>query len=253
MAHPLADALEQAFQEVRDRDDMPLGERLKVIADLVQERSPAFMDAVNTFVGRLEAARAGESAPKVGDRMPLFTMPDQNGKLVALADLLEKSPVVLAIHRGHWCPYCRLNIAGLAEIEQQAAPAQIVAMSAELQRYTRQIRSEAGASFPILTDVGAGYALSLNLAIWVDEEMSQMIEGAGWDAPLYQGGTGWILPIPSVFVIGQDGIIVARHVDPDYRRRMELDDLLREVELAFGQPRAPVGRPEQVEERARFA
>ncbi len=53
-----------------------------------------------------------------------------------------------------------------------------------------------------------------------------MIAGAGWDVPAYQGGGPWVLPVPSVFVVGQDGIITARHVDPDYRRRMELDDLL---------------------------
>lgn len=252
MSHPLADALEQAFQEVRNRD-LSLGERLKVIADLVRERGPGFSDAVDQFVGRLETARAGDSAPQVGDRMPLFTMPDQSGKLVSLAKLLETGPVVVAIHRGHWCPYCRLNMVGLAEIEEAAKPGQIVAMSSELQRYTKRLSEEAGGSFPFLTDVGGGYALSLNLAIWVDEEMSRMIEGAGWDAPLYQGGTGWILPIPAVFVIGQDGIIVARHVDPDYRRRMELDDLLSGVKLALGQTGSPVGRTEQVEKRARFA
>lgn len=252
MAHPLADALEQAFQEVRDKD-LTLGERLKAIADLVRERGPVFADAVDQFVGRLETARAGESAPQVGDQMPLFTMPDQDGKLVSLAKLLEEGPVVVAIHRGHWCPYCRLNMVGLAEIEDRAKPAQIVAMSSELQHYTQKLRAEAGGSFPILTDVGAGYALSLNLAVWVDEEMSRMIEGAGWDAPLYQGGTGWILPVPAVFVIRQDGTIAARHVDPDYRRRMELDDLLRGVELALGQAGSPVGGAEQVEKRARFA
>ena len=252
MAHPLVDALEKAFQEVRDRD-VALSERLQVIADMVRERGPAFADAVDRFVGRLEKARAGENAPNVGERMPSFTMPDQHGKLVNLEQLLERGPVVLAIHRGHWCPYCRLNMVGLAEIELEARPAQIVAMSAELQRYTRVLSEEGGGSFPYLTDVGAGYALSLNLAIWVDEEMSRMIEGAGWDAPLYQGGTGWILPIPAVFVIGQDGMIVARHVDPDYRRRMELDDLLSGVKLALGEPSSPVGRTEEVEKRARFA
>ena len=252
MSHPLADALEQAFQEVRDRD-MSLGQRLRVIADLVRERGPGFADAVDQFVGRLEAARAGESAPQVGDPMPLFTMPDQNGKLVSLAKLLENGPVVVAIHRGHWCPYCRLNMVGLAEIEEAAKPAQIVAMSSELQKYTRTLSEEAGGSFPFVTDVGAGYALSLNLAIWVDEEMSRMIEGAGWDAPLYQGGTGWILPIPAVFVIGRDGIIVARHVDPDYRRRMELADLLSSVDQLRQKPILPVGRAKQVQKRASFA
>ena len=252
MTHPLADALEQAFQEVRN-SNLTLGERLQVIAELVRERGPVFADAVDRFVGRLETARAGESAPQVGDQMPSFTMPDQDGRLINLETLLEDGPVVLAIHRGHWCPYCRLNMVGLTEIEDAVRPAQIVAMSSELQQYTRKLKAEAGGSFPFLTDVGAGYALSLNLAIFVDEEMSRMIEGAGWDAPLYQGGTGWILPIPAVFVIRQDGTVAARHVDPDYRRRMELDDLLSGVKLALGEPGTPVGGAEEVEQRARFA
>ncbi len=120
---------------------------------------------------------------------------------------------------------------GLAEIEQEAKPAQIVAISSEVQQYTRMLRAEAGAEFPFLTDVGGGYTLSINLAIWVDEAMSGMIGGAGWDIPGFQGGTPWILPVPAVFVVGQDGIIAARHVDPDYRRRMELDALLDAVKL----------------------
>jgi peroxiredoxin len=35
-----------------------------------------------------------------------------------------------------------------------------------------------------------------------------------------------MLPIPAVFVIGRDGIVKARFVDPDFRKRMEIDDLL---------------------------
>jgi len=158
-------------------------------------------------------------------------VPGVKGRFVPLEGLLGEGPVVLAFHRGHWCPYCRLNMAGLAEIEDRAAPAQIVGISAETQQYTRKLQQEAGGRFPILSDVGAGYALSMNLVVRVDQQMSSMIEGAGWDIPLYQGGTDWILPIPAVFVVRQDGIIAARHVDPDYRKRMELDDLLRGVDL----------------------
>ena len=39
----------------------------------------------------------------------------------------------------------------------------------------------------------------------------------------------WLLPIPAVFVLDRDGIVRARHVDPDYRRRMEIDDLVAAV------------------------
>lgn len=230
MTHPMVTALEEAVQQSRGKGSS-LSERLRLIANLVRDRAPPFADQVDRFVGRLEAVRAGSQAPQVGEPMPMFTMPDQDGRLVSLSDLLENGPVVLAFHCGHWCPYCRLNMAGLAEIEERAKPAQIIGISAETQHYTRQLQREAGGKFPILSDVGAGYALSMNLVVWVDQQMSQMIEGAGWDIPLYQGGTDWILPIPAVFVVRQDGIIAARHVDPDYRRRMELDDLLRGVDL----------------------
>lgn len=233
MTHPLVAALEDAFQEVRDRD-LTLGERLKYVADCVRTKGPDFAFVVDAFVNRLEAAQAGSTAPMVGDVMPDFCLPNHDGGLVTLQSLLERGPAVLAFHRGHWCPYCRLNMVGLAEIEQEAKPAQIVAISSEVQQYTRMLRAEAGAEFPFLTDVGGGYALSINLAVWVDDAMSLMIGGAGWDIPGYQGGTAWILPVPAVFVVGQDGIIAARHVDPDYRRRMELDALLDAVKLVSG-------------------
>jgi hypothetical protein len=34
------------------------------------------------------------------------------------------------------------------------------------------------------------------------------------------------LPIPATFVVGSDGLVKARFVDPDYRKRMETEDLL---------------------------
>jgi peroxiredoxin len=251
MTHPLVTALDEAFQQVRDKD-WTLGERLRFVADTVRAKGPDFMVEVDAFVRRLELAGAGTGAPQVGERMPGFTLPDQDGHFLSLEELLYEGPVVLAFHRGHWCPYCRLNLVGLAELQDRIAPARIVAISAETQRYTQAIRAESGARFPVLTDTGAGYALSLNLAVIVDDRMAQMIAGAGWNIPAYQGHSDWVLPIPAVFVVDRDGRIVDRHVDPDYRRRMELDALLRSVDrLRDGT--APVGRANQIEERASLA
>ena len=44
--------------------------------------------------------------------------------------------------------------------------------------------------------------------------------------PQYQGNDSWMLPIPATFVVGQDGRIKARFVDPDYRKRMAIEDLI---------------------------
>lgn len=225
MAEPIVEELERAFQDVRD-ENLPLAERLGFVANRVRELSTVFAEAVDQFVEQLEAAAAGTTAPKVGEAMPGFLLPDDNGHLVSMDEMLQDAPLAIAFHRGHWCPYCRLNAVGLAEIQDDIAPVRIVAISAETGQYTRQIKAEAKARFPFLTDFGNGYALSLNLAVWVPDFMSSLIGGAGWDIPKYQGQDGWILPIPSIFIVGQDGLIKARHVDPDYRRRMEPGDII---------------------------
>jgi hypothetical protein len=41
-------------------------------------------------------------APRVGQKAPDFSLPDQNGKQLALADLFSPNGTVLIFYRGHW-------------------------------------------------------------------------------------------------------------------------------------------------------
>ena len=41
-------------------------------------------------------------APRVGEKAPAFTLPDQTGKPIALDDLLLPNGAVLIFYRGHW-------------------------------------------------------------------------------------------------------------------------------------------------------
>ena len=102
---------------------------------------------------------------------------------------------------------------------------QLVAIVPERRKFVAALREESRAPFPVLTDMDNGYALSLNLAIWVGQEMETLIASAGWDMPTYQGNSAWMVPIPATFVVGSDGVITARYLDPDYRLRMETDQL----------------------------
>ena len=56
--------------------------------------------------------------------------------------------------------------------------------------------------------------------------MEQFMSARGNVLPKFQGNDTWMLPIPATFVVGQDGRIKARFVDPDYRKRMAVEDLI---------------------------
>jgi peroxiredoxin len=231
----LAERLEESTERCRNMD-APLGARLKSFADDVRALNPEFASVVDHMVARLREAGAGEEAPKPGEPMPDFVLPDQNGRLVTLSGLLEQGPAVVAFHRGHWCPYCRINASALVAIEDKvrAGGATLVAITPELEKFTSELGTAVHASFPILSDMDNGYALLLNLAFYVGDEKRRFMTAAGWDVSPYQGNESWTLPIPATFVVGRDGRVTARFIDPDYRKRMEIDDILASVRIARG-------------------
>jgi peroxiredoxin len=166
--------------------------------------------------------------------MPNFILPDERGQLVSLDALLQSGPVAVTFHRGHWCPYCRINTRALAEAQEKIAAegGQVTAIMPDREHFTSELKAESDAPFPILTDFDNGYALSINLAFYVGEEMQQMMTGAGWDVSRSQGSDTWLLPVPATFVVATDGRVKARFVDPDYRKRMTIEDLLSALKTA---------------------
>src|SRR5207237_10669180 len=93
-----------------------------------------------------------------------------------------------------------------------------------------QLQSRPSARVPSLTGLDNGYALSLNLATWLGTEIQRLLSYQ--DMAKFHGNDGWMLPIPAVFVVGRDGLVKARFVDPDFRKRMEIDDLLAALRSA---------------------
>jgi peroxiredoxin len=224
----------QAMQDALNRArslDAPVQARLAIISDALRNHFPLYVDAVDRLVARLKETGAGQSAPTAGAVMPPFLLPDQNRRLVGLDDLLARGPVVMAFHRGHWCPYCRTNTHALNQIHNRivAKGGQLVAITPEREAFTRAQRDDVKGTFPILSDVGNGYALTLNLVVWIDDELQRFLRGFGRDLPVYHGNASWFLPLTATFVVATNGTIQARFVDPDHRRRMDLDDVVAAV------------------------
>jgi hypothetical protein len=73
-----------------------LGPILATVAVLVF----AFFAYITFYVVRQLPASA--AAPRVGENAPGFTLPDQNGRPVALADLISGKGALLIFYRGYW-------------------------------------------------------------------------------------------------------------------------------------------------------
>jgi peroxiredoxin len=223
---PLED-LAAAFVRCRDMD-ASLAHRLEAFSTAVRQHIPDYADAVDRLVERLAGSGAGDAAPKPGDRMPPFVLPDETGRLVALEGLLRDGPIAVTFHRGHWCPWCRISINTLARAQHDIARTggQVVAIMPERQRFTAAFKAEARSGFAVLSDMDNSYALSLNLAIWVGDDLARLLLSYGRKVPEYQANDAWVFPIPATFVVRRDGVVSARFLDPDFRRRGSVSDLI---------------------------
>jgi peroxiredoxin len=209
--------------------DAPLGVRLALLTRALRRLLPAYSDEIDRMVQRLQEGGFGAGAPQPGAVMAPFVLPDDQGRLVALAGLLSAGPVAVVFLRGHWCPYCQISLKALARAQARIASEglRIVAITPERQPFNAAFKAQADAGFPILTDLDNGYALSLNLVFWLGDELPARLRvGSGRDVEQAQGNDAWFFPIPATFVVGADGVIKARFVDPDYRKRMDLDDMI---------------------------
>lgn len=223
----MAAALDVALDELM-HDEATLSVRLERYARALRDLNLPYAEAVDRLVTRLNSVDAGSSAPGLGELMPRFLLPDETAHLVALEELVARGPLVVAFRRGHWCPYCQLATEALSRIQDAISDlgAGIVLISPERGTHTRSLKMSTGAAFPILSDIDNGYALSLGLAISLGDEMRDLMTGRGRDLTAYQGNSAWLLPIPATFVLDRDGMIVMRHVDPDYRLRAPVEEIL---------------------------
>ena len=203
-----------------------LQERLDIYSAYSRELRPEVNQAYDELIARLNGLK--KIGPSLGAPIPGFYLPDQDGHLVSLESLLSDGPLILSLNRGHWCPWCRLELRALAQVHDEARKlgAQVVSIIPETLAYSRHLIADNGLPFRVLTDLDLAYALSLGLMIWAGDRIRALYLKSGLNLPLFQRNEGWFLPIPATFLIGRDGVVQARFVDPDFRKRMEPQDIL---------------------------
>lgn len=162
-------------------------------------------------------------ALKTGDMMPDFELGNQHNELRRLSDYLARSPVVLNIYRGGWCPYCNMEMKALQgeQKEIESYGAMLVGMAPETPDRAISTAERAGIAIDILSDTGNRVAEQMGLVFELPQSLRPIYEKFGIDIPAFNGDDSFKLPVPATYIIGQDGVIIYDFVNADYTQRLE--------------------------------
>jgi peroxiredoxin len=176
----------------------------------------------------LIASGLAEKAMKQGATAPDFSLPNANGKLVKLSELLKSGPVVLAFYRGGWCPYCNKQLASyqaaLPEMKQLGAT--LVAVTPQKPDRSLTQIEKANLEFEVLSDNGLKVARQFGLVFTMPPDTRPIYQGFGIDLEAWNGNASWELPMPGTYIIGKDRVIKYAFVKADYSQRAEASALI---------------------------
>lgn len=208
------------------------------LAALAAETDPALAATVHAILERLRMLQLVEAGPQPGDMLPDLELPDATGRVWRSEELLARGPLVLALFRGPWCPYCERTMRALEAIRPaiEARGATLVGIVPTRPELVARMAEERGLRFPILTDRGLRWTRLLGLAYAMSDEHRALYAARGVDVAAQQAGAGWELPVPASFVVRRDGTIAWAFADPDWARRAEPAELLAELDRAAADP-----------------
>ena len=162
-----------------------------------------------------------------GMQAPPFEHPGADGNPVRFAPGEADRPLVLTFYRGGWCPFCNLH---LSELRHAAAELQELGfdnwfVSMDRPEVLRPSLDE-DLGYTLLSDADGSLTRAFGIAFRLDDETYQRYLGYGVDLEKVSGESHHILPAPSTFIIGTDGLIHFQYTNPDYHVRLDPGVLL---------------------------
>jgi len=217
-------AAESAAATTQKLTDIPsLQEQLDARrAEFEQKAPPERVKTFNDAVAEVAASGVLESALKVGDTAPDFTLLNACHDTVTFSDELKKGPVVLAWYRGGWCPYCSLELRALEHALDniEATGAHLVVISPEIPDSAYSTSFRDSLAYEVLSDSGNVVGKKFGIVYTLPKSLQEAFKGK-LDLEAYNADTSNQLPLAVTYVVDTNSVIRYAFVDPDYRKRAE--------------------------------
>lgn len=174
-------------------------------------------------------ADASEVQPLLpGMHAPAFEVRDASGAAFLFEPEKMEKPLVLSFFRGGWCPYCNLHLAEMrkteAELKSMGFDIWFISIDKPDVLYASLDEPEIG--YLVLSDSKLAATRAFGLAFQMPDELVEKYLEYDIDVEAASGETHHVLPAPSTFIIGKDGVIHFQYTNPDYKVRLHPDVLL---------------------------
>jgi len=124
-----------------------------------------------------------------------------------------------------------MELEALQEIDSEvrALGGRIVALTPELERYTRNVHKKLNLSFDILTDLHLKTAEQFRLVFVLPDYLRDLYKSFDSTLDRFHDESEYRLPLPARYVIDKKGIIRAADVNADYTIRPEPSETVRQL------------------------
>jgi peroxiredoxin len=190
--------------------------------------SPRDRADVEGELDRLRMMRFAEDGLCVGDYLPDFALEDAAGLTWRSGELLDRGPLILALFRGDWCPYCNLTMAAFEEarLAVEALGAIAVGVMPDRREHVARTAARRRIGYLPLSDPANGFARTCGLAYDLSPGHIRLHKERGRDLPAQHGDTTWRLPVPAVFVVEPSARVAYAFVDVDPAHWPDPEELL---------------------------
>ena len=181
------------------------------------------------------AASANDIRPLlIGAKVPDPALRRIDGSPVGLSELLDNQPAILIFYRGGWCPYCNTHLMELRDAQPEILKLgyRIFAISPDKPEELQRTSKRHGLPYALLSDSKMGAARAFGVAFQLDDETLKKYKEKMIDLDQFTGEKHHWLPVPSVFIVGKDGLIKFEYVNPDFKTRISAELLLAAAKAA---------------------
>jgi peroxiredoxin len=159
---------------------------------------------------------------KVGDTLPDFELPDENGDMHRLSELQGDDPMVLMLGRGEHCPRERQHQREMLKFHEWSAVAftQMVTVLPNDAHDVFRLRISTGAHWTYLSDE----ALEVQRTLWIDEYTDTHHDATVPHTLILSPGLKiekvyvgyWFWGRPSIYQLWDDLADLFRRIKPDF-------------------------------------